>query len=106
MHFAVCIIYTGSFPIMPLIFIFTEVNRLQAQTWCIDNDFELVELNPETDSDSDMEDDFLETTGVSRIVQALQAHTWSNLKMRGKCWRDASWEPVLPVFCSEVLMQI
>ena len=64
----------------------TEVTRLEAQTWCIDNGFELVELDAEIEIDSDVEDDFVETTGVSRIVQALHAHTWSNLKMRGNSW--------------------
>ena len=42
-----------------------------------------MELDAEIEIDSDVEDDFVETTGVSRIVQALHAHTWSNLKMRG-----------------------
>lgn len=59
-----------------------KVNRLKAQTWCVDNSFELVELNPEVESDSDVEDDFEETTGIKRIVQALHAHTWSNLEMK------------------------
>ena len=29
--------------------IYTEVNRLATQTWCVDNGFELVELNPEVE---------------------------------------------------------
>ncbi|WAR06292.1 AAGAB-like protein, partial [Mya arenaria] len=32
------------------------INRLAAQTWCIDNGFELVELNPDSNSDSELED--------------------------------------------------
>lgn len=28
-------------------------------------------------------DDFEETTGIKRIIQALHAHTWSNLEMKG-----------------------
>lgn len=28
-------------------------------------------------------DDFEETTGIRRIIQALHAHTWSNLEMKG-----------------------
>ncbi|XP_052803443.1 alpha- and gamma-adaptin-binding protein p34-like [Mya arenaria] len=58
------------------------INRLAAQTWCIDNGFELVELNPDSNSDSELEDDFVETTGLARIVQALHAHTWPNLVMK------------------------
>ncbi|KAK3607905.1 hypothetical protein CHS0354_036731 [Potamilus streckersoni] len=57
-----------------------EVKRLTVQEWCIDNDFELVELAPEEDSDEN--DDFPETTGIKRIIQALHAHTWSNLTMK------------------------
>lgn len=56
---------------------------MEVQTWCIDNGFELIELNPELETDSDTEDDFVETTGVKRIVQALHAHTWPNLQMKG-----------------------
>ena len=68
--------------------IYSEVNRLATQTWCVDNGFELVELNPEVESDSDVEDDFIETTGIKRIVQALHAHTWSNLQMKGNYIMD------------------
>ncbi|KFZ67893.1 Alpha- and gamma-adaptin-binding protein p34, partial [Podiceps cristatus] len=47
------------------------VNRQKAQEWCIKHGFELVELNPEELPDED--DDFPESTGVKRIVQALNA---------------------------------
>ncbi|XP_053405580.1 alpha- and gamma-adaptin-binding protein p34-like isoform X2 [Mercenaria mercenaria] len=60
----------------------SAVGRLETQTWCIDNAFELVELNPEADSDSETEDDFKETTGIKRIVQSLHAHTWPNLDLK------------------------
>ncbi|XP_052277320.1 alpha- and gamma-adaptin-binding protein p34-like isoform X2 [Dreissena polymorpha] len=60
----------------------TDVSKLAAQTWCIEHGFELVELNPETHIDSDTEDDFMETTGLKRIIQALHAHTWPNLLMK------------------------
>ena len=36
----------------------------------------------EAESD-DVEDDFLEMTGIDRVIQALHAHTWSNLQMIG-----------------------
>lgn len=36
-------------------FFITAVNRLTAQTWCIENGFELVELDPESSSDSEIE---------------------------------------------------
>ncbi|KAK3097520.1 hypothetical protein FSP39_010401 [Pinctada imbricata] len=62
-----------------------DIDRLTVQHWCIDNDFELVELEPESvDGQDDSDDDFGETTGVQRIIQALHAHTWSNLTMKDK----------------------
>ncbi|KFQ22332.1 Alpha- and gamma-adaptin-binding protein p34, partial [Merops nubicus] len=52
----------------------------KAQEWCIKHGFELVELNPEELPDED--DDFPESTGVKRIVQALNANVWSNVVMK------------------------
>ncbi|KAI0238678.1 hypothetical protein LSAT2_010562 [Lamellibrachia satsuma] len=49
--------------------------------WCLDNDFELVELDPETES-TDTEDDFPETVGIERIIEALEAHMWPNMVMK------------------------
>ncbi|XP_059161529.1 alpha- and gamma-adaptin-binding protein p34-like [Physella acuta] len=57
------------------------VGRKIAQEWCIQNGFELVELEPEIDK-ADEDDDFPETIGMARIVQALHAHTWPNLEMK------------------------
>ncbi|XP_010570409.1 PREDICTED: alpha- and gamma-adaptin-binding protein p34 isoform X2 [Haliaeetus leucocephalus] len=56
------------------------VNRQKAQEWCIKHGFELVELSPEELPDDD--DDFPESTGVKRIVQALNANVWSNVVMK------------------------
>lgn len=56
------------------------VSRQKAQEWCIRHGFELVELNPEEVPDED--DDFPESTGVKRIVQALNANVWSNMDMK------------------------
>lgn len=52
-----------------------------AINWCLEQGFEFVELNPREDdsSESDLEDDFVETVGVKRISQALQAHIWPNM---------------------------
>ncbi|KFQ04516.1 Alpha- and gamma-adaptin-binding protein p34, partial [Leptosomus discolor] len=55
------------------------VSRQKAQEWCIKHGFELVELSPEELPDED--DDFPESTGVKRIVQALNANVWSNVVM-------------------------
>ncbi|XP_028679431.1 alpha- and gamma-adaptin-binding protein p34 [Erpetoichthys calabaricus] len=63
----------------------TGVSRQKAQEWCIAHGFELVELEPEVLPDED--DDFPESTGVKRIVQALNANVWSNMEMKdeGHC---------------------
>lgn len=53
-----------------------------AQQWCIRHGFELVELNPLEKPDP--EDDFPETLGMERIIQALHAHSWPNLELKSK----------------------
>ncbi|XP_070233438.1 alpha- and gamma-adaptin-binding protein p34 isoform X1 [Bos mutus] len=58
------------------------VNRQKAQEWCIKHGFELVELSPEELPEED--DDFPESTGVKRIVQALNANIWSNVVMKNE----------------------
>ncbi|XP_043933814.1 alpha- and gamma-adaptin-binding protein p34 [Protopterus annectens] len=56
------------------------VPRQKAQEWCIAHGFELVELDPEDVPDED--DDFPESTGIKRIIQALNANVWSNMGMK------------------------
>eukprot|EP00092_Neocalanus_flemingeri_P024555 GFUD01026630.1.p1 GENE.GFUD01026630.1~~GFUD01026630.1.p1 ORF type:complete len:254 (+),score=92.55 GFUD01026630.1:144-905(+) len=59
-----------------------EATRTQILDWCLSNQFELVECNEEDeDGDSDTEERFDEKAGRIRIVQALKAHTWSNLEL-------------------------
>ncbi|KAM5292929.1 alpha- and gamma-adaptin-binding protein p34 isoform 1-T1 [Ctenodactylus gundi] len=58
------------------------VNRQKAQEWCIKHGFELVELSPEELPEED--DDFPESTGVKRIIQALNANVWSNVVMKNE----------------------
>ncbi|XP_019934231.1 alpha- and gamma-adaptin-binding protein p34 [Paralichthys olivaceus] len=58
----------------------TGVTRHEAQQWCLAHAFELVELNPQELPDED--DDFPESTGVKRIVQALNANVWSSMEMK------------------------
>ncbi|KAL5005330.1 hypothetical protein ScPMuIL_018786 [Solemya velum] len=52
------------------------------QQWCTDNEFELVEMSPDEDSDTEIEDAFQEATGVKRIIEVLKAQTWSNLVLK------------------------
>uniref|UniRef100_A0A3P8Z9N7 Alpha and gamma adaptin binding protein n=1 Tax=Esox lucius TaxID=8010 RepID=A0A3P8Z9N7_ESOLU len=56
------------------------VSRHDAHQWCLAHAFELVELTPEDLPDED--DDFPESTGLKRIVQALNANVWSSMEMK------------------------
>jgi len=58
------------------------VPRQRVLTWCLENGFELVEMEPEEDSDDEVDDDFQETTGIKRVIQALHANPWPNLVMK------------------------
>ena len=59
-----------------------EATRTQILEWCLSNQFEFVECNEECDGDeSDTEERFDEKAGKERIIQALKAHTWSNLEL-------------------------
>lgn len=61
----------------------TNCTKKMVLEWCVGKGFELVELEPIIDEDSsNVEDDFPETTGVNRIIQALNAHVWPNLVMK------------------------
>lgn len=62
----------------------TGVGRVKVQEWCVERGFELVELNPELDPEWEEEQDFIETTGIKRVIQAMHAHLWPNLHMKGK----------------------
>lgn len=57
------------------------LTRREIIDWCLKNQFELVELYPDEDS-SDEDNDFKETRGYKRIIQALHAHPWPNLIMK------------------------
>ena len=69
------------------------MTRTTTIAWGLDNGFEVVELNAsesdgdDDDDDDDSEDDqFKETTGVRRIIEALSCHSWSNMIMKGLDW--------------------
>ncbi|KAG8145236.1 putative Alpha-and gamma-adaptin-binding protein [Naja naja] len=69
------------------------ISRQKAQEWCIKHSFELVELNPEELPDED--DDFPESTGVKRIIQALNANVWSNVVMKNEASHNFGLFPAL-----------
>ena len=60
-----------------------KFSQQEILNWCLKNEFELVDLSDEDLSDEDLsedkEDDFDDKFGKDRIVEALLAHTWTNL---------------------------
>lgn len=64
----------------------TKISKRKAIGWCLENGFELIELNPgQTEDDSSSEEEIIkETKGVERVIEALQTHMWSNLVMKSK----------------------
>jgi len=54
------------------------LSKQELLSWCLKNEFELVDL-AEEDTSEDSEDDFADTYGKERILEALLAHTWTNL---------------------------
>lgn len=53
--------------------------------WCLQNKFELVELEQMGDPEPDAEGNKF---GTERIIEALHAHTWPNIILKGKTIRD------------------
>ena len=66
------------------------IPRIEIQKLCIDNGFELVELEPEIEEqdEDDLEDDFKETLSYERIYQALEANVWPHLEFVSECSRS------------------
>lgn len=63
----------------------TKITRNQALEWCLKRGYELIELYPSKNPENNSEDEIIkEKTGVERIIEALQAHVWSNLVMKEK----------------------
>ncbi|KAL1115011.1 hypothetical protein AAG570_007834, partial [Ranatra chinensis] len=61
-----------------------EVNENVAQEWCLKEGYELIELEPKLDEEWESEQDFIETTGIKRVKQALEAHVWPNLTLKDR----------------------
>ncbi|KAK9297026.1 hypothetical protein QLX08_009125 [Tetragonisca angustula] len=64
-------------------FITDTIIRNKVIKWCLQNKFELIELNrPDVDaSEADSENN---KYGIERIIEALHAHMWPNMILRGK----------------------
>merc|ERR1719500_349782 len=60
-----------------------EASRTEILAWCLEHHFELVECDEgEEDEDEEDEDEGIEEKlGRARVVEALKAHTWSNLEL-------------------------
>jgi len=60
-----------------------QISRTEILDWCLQHHFELVECDEGQDKseESDDEDGIEEQLGRARVVEALKAHTWSNLEL-------------------------
>ena len=59
----------------------TENKRQVIEKWCLDNEFELVELCPQLVVDE--ENDIPDIDGMTRLCQAIEAHYWPNSTLKG-----------------------
>lgn len=67
----------------------TKITRNKALEWCLKRGYELIELYPNKSTENNSEDEIIkEKTGVERIIEALQAHVWSNLVMKEKSSKE------------------
>lgn len=61
-----------------------EASRTEILAWCLEHHFELVECDEGEDEDEENDDEdegIEEKLGRARVVEALKAHTWSNLEL-------------------------
>ena len=54
-----------------------EISRTGILSWCLNNQFELIECDEEIDECGEIED----KVGKDRILEALKSHTWSNMEL-------------------------
>ncbi|XP_055936325.1 alpha- and gamma-adaptin-binding protein p34-like isoform X1 [Argiope bruennichi] len=55
------------------------LERKNILKWCIENQYELVELNPVPESDDEDEQTFNCAKGFDRVIEALQSYAWADL---------------------------
>ena len=56
-----------------------ELSRTGVLSWCLSNQFELIECDEEGEDVGEVED----KVGKERILEALKSHTWSNMELIG-----------------------
>lgn len=83
----VCLLVCDGFSKQP------KLSRYESTQWCVAQGWELVELLPpeEDDSDSDdLEDDFKESCGYHRIRGALHANCWTSMTYHQTAGKEGS----------------
>jgi len=58
-----------------------EEQKYPMLDWCIENEFELIELDPDEEAKAEFAE-FNEKFGVDRIAQALRSHEWSSAELK------------------------
>lgn len=66
------------------------LERKNILKWCVENQYELVELNPSPENEEEDDENFKSAKGYDRIIEALQSYTWANLIMKDEKSVDES----------------
>ncbi|GFR19280.1 alpha- and gamma-adaptin-binding protein p34 [Trichonephila clavata] len=66
------------------------LERKNILKWCVQNQYELVELNPAPENEDEDDENFKSAKGYDRIIEALQSYTWANLVMKDEKSVDES----------------
>ncbi|GFY46546.1 alpha- and gamma-adaptin-binding protein p34 [Trichonephila inaurata madagascariensis] len=66
------------------------LERKSILKWCVENQYELVELNPSPENEDEDDENFKSAKGYDRVIEALQSYTWANLVMKDEKFVDES----------------
>lgn len=60
-----------------------EKYKKKILNWCVENEYELIEINPPPESDEEEDDGlFSKSKGFGRVIDALHAYVWSHLVIK------------------------
>lgn len=81
----------------------TKITNSKAMEWCLRHGFELIELYP-AKIDEEEDEVIKEKVGVERVIEALEAHTWSNLILKSQVNGKEEKNQRLAGFCEDFLI--
>ncbi|CAF0800106.1 unnamed protein product [Rotaria sordida] len=65
------------------------ISKMDVKQWCTEHEYELLELEKTTTSETDDEDDennhlYRGVYGIPHLIQTLHIHQWPNMNLKGK----------------------